>query len=158
MSSRLGLVAEVIATESPSQLRPVVIQRMCAVTASVFFFAAYGLSAAVAMAAPLALALLSRLTDPRQRIPDQLVHHPMTAEARLHQHHPRRLTPHLADLRRPLAPVDPLSALSARSAASAATHATNVPSLATYIGSIPRSSAAPATAAFIGTAASRTRI
>ena len=35
MSSRLGLVAEVIATESPSQLSPVVIQITCAVTASV---------------------------------------------------------------------------------------------------------------------------
>ena len=40
MSSRLGLVAEVIATESPSQLRPVVIHRTCAVTASVFLCSA----------------------------------------------------------------------------------------------------------------------
>ena len=35
MSSRLGLTAEVIATESPSQERPVVIQITCASTASV---------------------------------------------------------------------------------------------------------------------------
>ena len=36
MSSRLGLVADVMATESPSQLNPVVIQITCAVIASVF--------------------------------------------------------------------------------------------------------------------------
>ena len=36
MSSRLGFTAEVIATESPSQERPVVIQITCASTASVF--------------------------------------------------------------------------------------------------------------------------
>ncbi len=35
MSSRLGLVAEVMATESPSQDNPVVIHMTCAVTASV---------------------------------------------------------------------------------------------------------------------------
>ena len=35
MSSRLGLVAEVMATESPSQERPTVTQRTCAVIASV---------------------------------------------------------------------------------------------------------------------------
>ena len=35
MSSRLGFVAEVIATESPSQQSPVVIQMTCAVTGSV---------------------------------------------------------------------------------------------------------------------------
>ena len=44
MSSRLGLVAEVIATESPSQLNPVVIHSTCAVTASVFFCSEYGLA------------------------------------------------------------------------------------------------------------------
>ena len=44
MSSRLGLVAEVMATESPSQLRPVVIHSTCAVTASVSFCFAYGLA------------------------------------------------------------------------------------------------------------------
>ncbi len=37
MSSRLGLVAEVMATESPSQLSPVVIQMTWAVTASVAY-------------------------------------------------------------------------------------------------------------------------
>ncbi len=36
MSSRLGLTAEVIATESPSQLSPVVIQITWAVIPSVF--------------------------------------------------------------------------------------------------------------------------
>ena len=35
MSSRLGLVAEVMATESPSQESPTVTHRTCAVTASV---------------------------------------------------------------------------------------------------------------------------
>ena len=35
MSSRLGFVADVMATESPSQLNPVVIQITCAVIASV---------------------------------------------------------------------------------------------------------------------------
>ena len=44
-----------------------------------------------------------RSTDPRQRVAHQLVHHPLAAEARLHQHHPGRLGPHLADLRRALA-------------------------------------------------------
>src|SRR4051794_12285872 len=50
------------------------------------------------------------------------------------------------------------SAASAASAASGATKATNLPSLATYIGSMPRISAAPATAGFIGTSPSRTII
>ena len=50
MSSRLGLVADVMATESPSQLRPVVIQRTWAVTASVFLCSAYTV---LAIASPL---------------------------------------------------------------------------------------------------------
>ena len=54
MSSRLGFVAEVIATESPSQLRPVVIHRTCAVTASVSFCFAYGFANAD-IPSPLAL-------------------------------------------------------------------------------------------------------
>ena len=49
-------------------------------------------------------------------------------------------------------------ALRAASAASGATKATSLPSFATYIGSIPRISAAPATAGFTGTALSRTTI
>src|SRR5450755_588993 len=55
----------------------------------------------------------------------------------------------------------PGTALSARSASSAASGATNtsiLPSLATYIGSIPRISAAPATAGCTGTSRSRTTI
>jgi len=44
------------------------------------------------------------------------------------------------------------------SAASGATKATSLPSLATYMGSIPSSSAAPATAGSTGTSASRTTI
>src|SRR5688500_1599645 len=47
-------------------------------------------------------------------------------------------------------------AASAAAAPSGATNATNVPSLATYIGSIPSSSAAPATAGSTGTSPSRT--
>src|SRR2546421_9877053 len=97
MSSRLGLVAEVMATESPSQLRPVVIHRTCAVTSSVFFCWLYGL-AIVAIPSPLVS------TDPRQGVSDELIHHPPAAKARLHQHHPRGLGPHLADLRGFLAP------------------------------------------------------
>src|SRR5581483_9816654 len=93
MSSRLGLVAEVMATESPSQLNPVVIHRTCAVTASVSFCFAYGLASAD-IPSPLTLS-----TDPRQRVPHELVHHPLAAKARLLQDHPRRLRPHLADLR-----------------------------------------------------------
>src|SRR6476659_7953714 len=94
MSSRLGFVADVIATESPSQLRPVVIQRTWAVTASVSLCFAY---ASLAIASPLAS------TDPWQRVTDQLIHHPAPAEAGLDQHHARGLRPHLGDLRRPLA-------------------------------------------------------
>src|ERR1700704_727872 len=100
MSSRLGLVAEVIATESPSQLRPVVIQRTCAVTASVFCCSLYGL-AVVDIASPRQFS-----TDPRQGISDQLIHHPSAAKARLHQHHPRRLRAHFADLGRRLTAAD----------------------------------------------------
>src|SRR5215207_6788037 len=48
------------------------------------------------------------------------------------------------------------SAWSAASACSGATAATSLPSLATYIGSMPRISHAPATAGSTGTAASRT--
>src|SRR6202012_3318504 len=92
MSSRLGLVAEVIATESPSQLRPVVIHSTCAVTASVSLCFAYGLAC-------VAISVSSRSTDPWQRVAHQLIHHPPTAKARFHQHHPRRLGAHLADLR-----------------------------------------------------------
>src|SRR5437588_11548279 len=94
MSSRLGFVADVMATESPSQLRPVVIQRTWAVIASVFLCSLYGLSI-VAIASP----RLLFSTDPRQGISDQLVHHPSAAEARLNQHHPRWLRPPLTDLR-----------------------------------------------------------
>src|SRR4051794_18812160 len=50
------------------------------------------------------------------------------------------------------------SAASAASACSGATNATSLPSFATYMGSMPRISAAPATAASTGTAASRTSI
>src|SRR4051812_40229709 len=50
------------------------------------------------------------------------------------------------------------SAASAWSACSGATKATSLPSFATYIGSMPRISAAPATAASTGTASSRTSI
>src|SRR5690242_56201 len=100
MSSRLGLVADVMATESPSQLRPVVIHRTCAVTASVFCCSPYGL-AVVAIASPRQFS-----TDARQGISDQLVHDPPAAKARLHQHHPRRLRAHLADLGRRLAALD----------------------------------------------------
>src|ERR1700761_5113435 len=92
MSSRLGLVAEVIATESPSQLRPVVIHSTCAVTASVSFCFAYGFASAD-IPSPLA-----NSTDPRQRVPHQLIHHPLAAKARFHQYHPRRLRPPLANL------------------------------------------------------------
>src|SRR3954452_1221144 len=49
-------------------------------------------------------------------------------------------------------------AASAASACSGATNATSLPSFATYIGSMPRISAAPATAASTGTASSRTSI
>src|SRR5690348_14232205 len=100
MSSRLGLVAEVIATESPSQLSPVVIQRTCAVTPSVFCCSLYGL-AVVAIASPRQFS-----TDPRQGISDQLVHDPPAAKARLHKHHPGRLGAHLADLGRRLTALD----------------------------------------------------
>src|SRR6478609_3315350 len=94
MSSRLGFVADVMATESPSQLRPVVIHSTCAVTASVSL---KWLSAAV-LIQPSSLS-----TDPRKRVANQLIHHSLAAEARLDKHHPGRLGLHLADLHRVLA-------------------------------------------------------
>ena len=100
MSSRLGLVAEVMPTESPSQLSPVVIQITWAVISSV--------SCCLGANSTGHRPLLS--TDPRQRVADQLVHDPPAAEARLHQHHPGRLGPHLADLRRLLAALAPRAA------------------------------------------------
>src|SRR5437588_779122 len=93
MSSRLGLVAEVIATESPSQLSPVVIHRTCAVTASDSLCSAYGIANAD-IPSPLAQATYS--TNPRQPVPHELIHHPLAAKARLDQHHSRRLRSHLA--------------------------------------------------------------
>ena len=89
MSSRLGLVAEVIATESPSQERPIVIHSTCAVTASVAAWLGTN-SVAVAMCV-LSSRVLPLSTDPRQRIADQLIHHPPAAEGGLHHHHPGRL-------------------------------------------------------------------
>src|SRR3954469_15927059 len=55
-------------------------------------------------------------------------------------------------------PTTALIASSAASAASGATKATSFPSFATYIGSMPKISAAPATEGGTGTAASRTSI
>src|SRR4051812_5491197 len=98
MSSRLGLVADVIATESPSQERPVVIQRTWAVTPSVFLCSA---KTVLAMTSP-----LNDSTDTRERIAHQLIHHPPATEARLHEHHPGRFRPHLSDLARLLAALD----------------------------------------------------
>ena len=149
MSSRLGLVADVMPTESPSQLSPVVIQITCAVICSV--------SCCLGANSTGICSLLS--TDPRQRVADQLVHDPPAAEARLHQHHPRRLGAHLADLGRPLAAGRPrASRPGPRPPSPGATKATSLPSLATYIGSIPRISAAPATTGSTGTWPSRTII
>src|SRR5580765_8110167 len=97
MSSRLGFVADVMATESPSHDRPVVIQSTCAVTCSVAF--RFGANSMLDMPGSLA-----RLTDARQRIADQLVDHPLAAERGLHQHHPGRRGLDLADLDGALAP------------------------------------------------------
>src|SRR3954471_13471750 len=95
MSSRLGFVADVMATESPSQLSPVVIHSTWAVIASVSL--CFSVSAIdIRPPGP-------RSTDPRQRIAHQLIHHPPAAKTRLHQHHPGRLGAHLAELRRALA-------------------------------------------------------
>ena len=99
-------------------------------------------------------------TDPRQRVADELVHDPPATERRLHEHHARRAP---SSPRRSPPPRSPpraaaRSAASAASACSGATTATSTPSLATCIGSIPSSSAAPATPGGTGTAASRTSI
>src|SRR3954454_8695286 len=88
MSSRLGLVAEVMATESPSHDRPTVIHSTCAVTASVAAW--FGTNSVADIAVPLSS------TDPRERVADQLVHDPSPAEGRLHQHHPGRVRADLA--------------------------------------------------------------
>src|SRR3954447_1243481 len=93
MSSRLGLVAEVMATESPSQLSPVVIHSTWAVTSSVAL--CFSVSAIDICGLPSA--------DARQRVAHQLVHDPPAAKARLDEDHPRRLGAHLADLHRALA-------------------------------------------------------
>src|SRR5687768_1575537 len=93
MSSRLGLVAEVMPTESPSQLSPVVIQITCAVICSV--------SCCLGAYSTGAMALLS--ADPGQGVADQLVHDPSPSECRLHQDHPGGIRLHLSDLGRALA-------------------------------------------------------
>ena len=98
MSSRLGSTAEVMATESPSQPRPVVIQMTWASTASVFAWSGTN-STALAISPPVGYTI-KLSTDPGQRIAHQLVHHSPAAEGRLHQHHPGRLRLHLSDLRR----------------------------------------------------------
>ena len=84
-----------------------VIHSTWAVTASVSLCAAN--ASVVAIGAP-----FPRSTDPRQRIAHQLVHHPLAAEARLHQHHPRRLRAHLADLGRAARSPGPSAAPRAR--------------------------------------------
>ena len=153
MSSRLGLVAEVIATESPSQLRPVVIHRTWAVTASVFFCSAYGLAVARHPVSSLALNR-SAAAGRRPAGPSPACRRSSSAPApsRAAPSAPRRSRPRRSQ------PGTARSAASAPSAASGATNATSLPSLATYIGSIPRISAAPATAGRTGTRASRTII
>src|SRR3954468_4662844 len=92
MSSRLGFVADVMATESPSQLRPVVIHSTCAVIASVSL--CFSISA-IDIWPPIGPFVS---TDARQRVAHELVHHPPSAERRLHEHHPGRVRPHLSDL------------------------------------------------------------
>src|SRR5690242_10435810 len=101
MSSRLGLVAEVMATESPSHERPMVIHRTWAVTASVAAWFGTNSVAVAISSSPRPFALS---TDPGQRITHQLVHDPPATKRRLHHHHPGRLGPHLADRRRLLTP------------------------------------------------------
>src|SRR5215471_10473306 len=91
-SSSDGLVADVIATESPSQESPVVIHTTWAVIAS--FSCCPGTNSTVAISAP-----LDDSTDPRQRIADQQIHHPPAAEGGLDEHHSLRLRPHFADRR-----------------------------------------------------------
>src|SRR6187431_3038607 len=106
MSSRLGFTAEVIATESPSQPNPVVIQIRCAVIASVSAWLGTNSLLSVAMGPPSLTVCrahrklwLTASADPRQRVPGQQVHDPPPAERRVHQHHPGRLRANLADLR-----------------------------------------------------------
>ena len=71
-----------------------VIQRTWAVTASVFCLVRYELDVPPSLLLPAAQQIRGSGS------PDELVHHPLAAERRLHQHHPRRLGLHLADLRR----------------------------------------------------------
>src|SRR5512133_1480464 len=100
MSSRLGFVAEVMATESPSQESPVVTHRTCAVIASVFSWP--GTNSTVPDIGP----PTSGSTDAGQGVAHQLVHDPLAAEGGRHQHHPGWLRLHFADLRRALAARD----------------------------------------------------
>src|SRR5579885_1737190 len=88
MSSRLGFVADVIATESPSPASPVVIQMTCAVTASV--------SCCLGTKSTGLIALLS--ADSRERVSHEHVHDPAAAEGGLDENETRRAGVHLADV------------------------------------------------------------
>src|SRR4051794_187198 len=92
MSSSEGFVADVIATESPSQLSPEVIQMTCAVTASVAFW--FGMNSVADMRCAPSLGL----ADAGKGVSDEQIHHAPPTECGLDEHHPRRLRPDLADL------------------------------------------------------------
>ena len=151
MSSRLGLVAPVIATLSPSQLSPVVIQMTWAVIASVFAW--LGTNSVAAMCTPFlsrSAAAGRRRAGPSpagRRTPSSPAPSPAAPSSPRRSRPPRSQPSHGAQRgqRRVGAPPG-------------ATKATSLPSFATYIGSIPRISAAPATAGSTGTSPSRSTI
>ena len=135
MSSRLGLVAEVMATESPSQSRPVVIQSTWAVMPPCRAgpdeldgpIASSSLSRSAAAGRPRAGPSRACPRTPSRRAPS-----PAAPSAPLRSRSPRS------------PPGTARSAVERRVGRSGATDATSIPSLATYIGSMPRISRRPA--------------
>ena len=126
----------------PRSESPTVIQRTCAVIASVLAW--LGANSTVAITAPLS-------ADPRQGVADELVHAPACRRTPSPPAPcPAAPSAPLRSRRPPRRPATRAAPRARRPRARRPTTATNTPSLATCIGSIPRISAAPATAGCTG--------
>src|SRR6476646_2977749 len=145
MSSRLGLVAAVIATESPSHESPVVIHSTWAVIPSVCCW--FGTNSTVANSPSLSVPRGQQILGSGSPTSWSMTRLPPNAVS-------TNTIPGGSVLTSPIStarshPGTARSAASAASHRSGATKATSLPSFATYIGSILSSSAAPATAGSI---------